>query len=690
MKVTINFYSNWAIGSGKGGDSKDSIILLDDDGLPFIPGKTLKGLIRDAYLECGYTNAIKLFGQEKNIDIETKDLKEGEIRFNSAHLHPDFKNLPKEVRSKLFSTKTSTRLDANKQATDNSLRKNEVTIPLQLSTTILVKKDNSELVGDDYNNIENALKMLKIMGEKRHRGLGRCLITTEKEENSNTANDANDSISNKTTVQKTIHFKCTVTEPLVLVKKAKTDQNIESLDYIPGNTFRGIVAGSIANGNKKEFNDIIFKNTVQFGDAHLFINGKPSLKTPFSFYYDKNKTDDDALYNFHKLKPKDWIDKKLKLQKMGYLIETENGIVIKKIKYGNRIKSTRNRAKRSSEKSGMFSYHYIAKGQNFEFEVSSKNTKYLNKIITILDGKTKYFGKSKSAEFGGAIKINFISETATSATETIQKGTYLYAKSNLCFLNQYGEFTTTPSAEQLTGDKNAVIDWEKSQVKFRTFSPYNFYRKNHDFERLIIEKGSVFVFKEEVDFSNIDLNGLGYFLTEGYGKVLVNPSFLKNPKVELFVKEEEKEEVPGQTEKKEPKEKQKPPLSKFELTNESNELIKFVKTKYNNDVDEINIDNLIKKYTNVYKQKVPSQWARVFNATTRAKNYTDLKLLLFNEGNNNANRDQSIFNGGLNKWNPKDVEQVKNFLKESDIENNEIYALRKLAKKMIAITKNKK
>lgn len=663
MKVTIQFYSFWAIGSGKGGNSKDSIILLDDDGLPFIPGRTLKGLIRDAFLECGYTDekAIKLFGHIKNDDIKTENLQAGKLRFNSAYLPDEFKSLDKEVKAKLFHTKTATRLAENKQAVDNSLRKNELSIPLELHTTILNKNDNSELDNEDFKKIENALKMLKIMGEKRHRGLGRCKITAEN--GGIEKEDAESTNSSANTTKKTIRFKCTITEPLILVKKAKTGQNIESLDYIPGNTFRGIVAGNIAKGDDKEvFDNIIFNNSVQFGDAHLLIDGKRSLKTPFSFYYDKNSNDDN-IYNFHHLKDTDWIDKKLKSQKKGYLINTTNGFKIKNIEYGNRIKSSRNRTSRSSEDGGMFSYHYLKKGQEFEFEVNSNNPDHLKKIITILDGKTKYFGKSKTAEFGGAILIEYIGETEKTFTE--KKGKYLYAESNLCFINDYGEFTATPTAKQLTDDANAVIDWEKSQVKFRTFAPYNFHRKNYDFERLIIEKGSVFAFSKEVTFTKEFLaKGLGCFFTEGYGKVLINPEFLN-------------EEISFDTSIKEPE--------KTGSEEIANDLIAFIKAKHQKDEDEIKIDALVKIYAKKsFKQNKSSQWARVFNATSKAIDFSALETELYKKPKEDK-RDKTIFNGGSKTWDKKDIDIIKEFLTEA--KDNEIIALRKLSKIMIDKTK---
>ena len=56
MKIEIKLYSFWSVGSGKVGCSLDSIVLRDKDNLPYIPGRTFKGLLRDAYNECGYKN----------------------------------------------------------------------------------------------------------------------------------------------------------------------------------------------------------------------------------------------------------------------------------------------------------------------------------------------------------------------------------------------------------------------------------------------------------------------------------------------------------------------------------------------------------------------------------------------------------------------------------------------------------
>ena len=59
----IEFQSYWHIGSGLStGTANDASLLKDRNNFPFIPGKTLKGLIRDA--------ALLLSGISSEIDLD--------------------------------------------------------------------------------------------------------------------------------------------------------------------------------------------------------------------------------------------------------------------------------------------------------------------------------------------------------------------------------------------------------------------------------------------------------------------------------------------------------------------------------------------------------------------------------------------------------------------------------------------
>jgi len=181
MKYRITFYSYWRVGTGLGGDSKDGIVLKDDNKLPVIPGKTLKGLIRDAYTECNLPDETKLFGHvlgDLNTGLKKSDLEEGILYFGTASLPANEQNFLKRNLSLvngLYRSLTSVRLDNDKQSEDTALNTKEVCIPLTLEAEINLK-DGGELDSEVKENLEKAFKMLRMLGEKRYRGMGRCKV----------------------------------------------------------------------------------------------------------------------------------------------------------------------------------------------------------------------------------------------------------------------------------------------------------------------------------------------------------------------------------------------------------------------------------------------------------------------------------------------------------------------------------
>ncbi len=181
MKYTITFYSFWRIGTGLGSGSKDSALMKDNDDLPIIPGKTLKGLIRDAYYECNLQNGKTLFGHELPEEVgqlKKADLQEGKLYFGTAHLPDDeikFLINNKELIKGLYRNITTTRLDNDKQNKDTALVKSEVCIPLTLEAEISPVNEET-ITNEDIEELKKAFKMLKLMGEKRYRGLGRCKV----------------------------------------------------------------------------------------------------------------------------------------------------------------------------------------------------------------------------------------------------------------------------------------------------------------------------------------------------------------------------------------------------------------------------------------------------------------------------------------------------------------------------------
>lgn len=662
MKLKIELLSFWAIGTGKVGGSLDSIVRKDSDKLPYIPGRTLKGLLRDAYQECGYTNEVQLFGHKKgNIEdnISSDDLRTGSLRFNTARITTNREEII-TYSNQLYHTKTAISLDENGQAEDKSLRKTEMTIPLILEVDLHYKNATKEDNDEDIEELKNTCKMLRFLGKKRHRGLGRCKITAETATLQPADKTGKQIVISPKTNQLT--FTCTLNEPIILIKKDKTEHNIISLDYIPGNIFRGIIARELFKNKSKNVKPIILNNSVQFEDAHISINNERALKLPFSYYKQAEKP--NTFLNFHKIE--DW-STKTKQNKNGYFITEGNTLQCKDIQYGSVIKSSRSKKHRASEKSGLFTFNYLEAGQEFMFSVNANNKKHLEEIQNILTMGQHYIGKSALAEFGGAVTINCIAEeTIISKTE---KSKILYAESNLCFLNKFGEFTATPTGEQLTGNAHAKINWLLSQVKTRRYAPFNGHRRNWDSERLIIEKGTVFILEEAVDISNTKK---GLFQTEGYGNLLLNPPFL-NSKTQNYSSTNTDVETEIVT-----------------IEREDNPLLKYLKENQNNWVFTTKIkEEANKNYPlSIFKQRNSSQWARVFNATTIATNIAELKTLLFDDAR--AETNCSILKGGSNAWDEKDIEifdKIFNRENPCHLYKNPVNLVRKIAKNNIGASK---
>lgn len=88
------------------------------------------------------------------------------------------------------------------------------------------------------------------------------------------------------------------------------------------------------------------------------------------------------------------------------------------------------------------------------------------------------------------------------------------------------------------------VDYEKTQIRISNFTPYNGARATRDYERACINKGSVIALKELTGEQVAELkNGVGAYLSEGFGEVLINPWFLNGGDVqERPIKFQEKEE----------------------------------------------------------------------------------------------------------------------------------------------------
>lgn len=169
MKIKITFFDYWHLGSGmSAGVQLDSLVLKDRYGLPYVPGKTIKGLVREMAEIIDKEKTYKLFGFKKNgmakIYFSNLTFKE-EIHQVLAH-----DNL---LKNYLYSKVASTKIDESGIAQEDTLREIEVVIPLELYGDIECEDKK------DYELIEKSIAMIKQIGLARNRGLGRCQISKD-------------------------------------------------------------------------------------------------------------------------------------------------------------------------------------------------------------------------------------------------------------------------------------------------------------------------------------------------------------------------------------------------------------------------------------------------------------------------------------------------------------------------------
>ena len=379
---------------------------------------------------------------------------------------------------------------------------------------------------------------------------------------------------------------------IVLPTTSNTEGKILPSEFIVGSNFLGMVAS-----NYTDFDDsfeVFHSGAVKFGDATPLYEGKKSYKMPLSFFHEK--LNDKEILNHHLIEDFSQFEQ-LKQKRKGYITEDLDLLYVE---HNYSQKSAYDKEHRRSKEGSMFGYSALKKGSKWLFSikctesVTSHDVELLKKCI---EGE-KRLGKSRSAEYG-LVKIK--PTTAPQAPKRTKPDTYayLYLNSRVALVDEGGN-PTYDLKYLFDGLKEENIVYEKCQLKTSNFTPYNRARETKDYERACINSGSVIVLQgvKEEDIPSY----VGAYQSEGFGEILINPSFLSTHKFSL----------------NEPKEQSSPqksavstPLAKFLQKKEDDKLAKLTI------LDEV--DSFIKEYKTLYKNIKPSQWSKIRSICTSAQ-----------------------------------------------------------------------
>jgi CRISPR/Cas system CSM-associated protein Csm3 (group 7 of RAMP superfamily) len=178
ISYTIAFFSDWHAGSGlSGGAEADALVIKDADNLPFLPGKTIKGLLKDALYDMMAVQPDLIDSNKVDIlfgkDTANAQTESDKLFFSNAIL-PDAvrKEINQDLSTYLYRNISSTSIAKNGVAEQGSLRTIEVTLPIALEGYI----SGENLDAKDLDLLEKAMKWTRSIGYNRNRGLGRCQI----------------------------------------------------------------------------------------------------------------------------------------------------------------------------------------------------------------------------------------------------------------------------------------------------------------------------------------------------------------------------------------------------------------------------------------------------------------------------------------------------------------------------------
>lgn len=201
--LQIELLGYWHAGTGRGeGSGADALVARTRGGrgLPYLPGRTLYGLLREAVAlaeEIGQLppkRTKELFGErseapnekpgqgglgrfasrgDRTLEVTSAFLAPGWPQSDEAQAWEAWAEKHADALAHLTPRLAATAVDERGIARRSSLRSVEVAVPLCLFAEVSAPPE----VGDWRADLERALPLLRAAGSRRSRGFGRCQVT---------------------------------------------------------------------------------------------------------------------------------------------------------------------------------------------------------------------------------------------------------------------------------------------------------------------------------------------------------------------------------------------------------------------------------------------------------------------------------------------------------------------------------
>lgn len=557
MRLSVYLESAVCAGSGLGRPGyADRDIVFDRSGLPYLPGKRLKGLLRSAYRElrtcAGYGGLPvedEVFGSPgsrkpkpvrvNNADLEgSRELRlwlDGHLRNGNTLHREDVIDFFTEIRRQ-------TAIDRTTQAPEaNTLRSTRVLRP-----GLTFFSEISGVEQEHVAHLRTAARALQFMGSSRSRGLGevRCEIAeTEGDIQHRQATASGTPDDGRLT------FSLKLEHGAIFPGLAGDPNTILTHRCAPGSVIWGMLANRYLknNGPTERFYHLFCSGAVQFPAANpeIAVEGvrRRSIPTPHSIRRSKAA---DIIYNLTGNDPDepirrvgDWTAPEIVFSDSSAFVRAGTELHYHHARAADPrvgkavgVEQAAHYGLQPSEAGALFTYESLSPGRVLRGEItgSDADLEEIGKLVQ--NGETVYLGRSRTSQYGG--KALWTWEQPEQAVVPDLRGDIITVTMTapLLALNDDGHPAPEFPAAELEDALACKLEPYRPEGAPRSFARVHWQGGFFSHQALprqqmpAISAGSVFMFKASPpptldQLLTAQKRGYGLRTEEGFGRVLI-------------------------------------------------------------------------------------------------------------------------------------------------------------------------
>ena len=581
-KLRITLKSDICPGSGYAYSGLvDSDVCFDDLGIPYIPGRRLKGCLKESAdmltdndcledTDCGkifgksgadrsggilvgnaYIEGYEELREQLSAAIMKEKITRKETRKKTQLI------TPQKILDRFTSVKAQTKIEDG-IAKDDTLRYTRVvnqhwtTQANGLSGELTFTAD---VTLDDiyFEKVKDIVSATRNIGMDRTRGLGSVVCEISRNTG---ASDSEISTDNGTKYEDEadVEIRISVKNTAPLMISGENDE--VSLNFIPAQNVIGALAGQFLKTNKygKDFEDLFLNGQTKFSNLYAAKAGSNDDYIPAPSFINKLKKTGKYV-NLLKLEDKDDLPEEellsqgihpqfadenktqsgnmpKKLKGKYIAIETkENGIIsyVKDISETEMNIDYHHSKKAGAEKneSVLYTNEVIKEGQIFSGNIITKG-KYVKMIMELLKTARLRFGKSKSAQYGSCVLLYAEVNKYEMRTVPVTSGDTIYVSlvSDGIFMNEHDYTVRYDEIRKKIAESVNLGETEENDENLFSFVSTGMtfgYNTKWNLRKQpvpVVSAGSTFVYKAKKD-CNISEEFVGERVHEGFGRIRI-------------------------------------------------------------------------------------------------------------------------------------------------------------------------